>query len=418
VAVDVSQVATVATEPGTLPETMTAWVIREERLGEPVDAFQLEEIETPQPGAFEVVVRVMAAGVNFNNVWAALGEPVSVMRYGDHPQYGHHIGGSDASGVVWKVGEGVTRWQPGDEVVIHCNQASYEDPEVHGLDPLAAPSQQIWGYETTWGSFAQFTKVQAQQLLPKPKHLSWEEAASYGLTYFTAYRMLMDQAKLQPGHRVLIWGAAGGLGVFATQLCKIAGAQSVGVVSSAEKGELIKQLGAVDYIDRNEFKGMMRVGGEDKDAEKARFKESRRFCNAVEEKLGAAPDIVFEHVGRATFPTSVLCVRPFGRVVICGATSGYQLDFDVRYLWMRQKQILGSHFANAWEATKANELIEQSLVRPVLWQTMGFEKVAEAHQLLRDNKHLGKIAILVGATDEGQGKTAEGPGAIRAEVGA
>jgi crotonyl-CoA carboxylase/reductase len=418
VAVDVSQVASVATDPGELPETMTAWVIREERLGEPVDAFQLEQIETPQPGAFEVVVRVMAAGVNFNNVWAALGEPVSVMRYGDHPQYGHHIGGSDASGIVWKVGEGVTRWKPGDEVVIHCNQASYEDPEVHGLDPLAAPSQQIWGYETTWGSFAQFTKVQAQQLLPKPRHLSWEEAASYGLTYFTAYRMLMDQAKLQPGHRVLIWGAAGGLGVFATQLCKIAGAQSVGVVSSAEKGELVKQLGAVGYVDRNEFAGMMRRGGEDKDAERARFKESRRFCKAIEERLGGAPDIVFEHVGRATFPTSVLCVKPFGRVVICGATSGYQLDFDVRYLWMRQKQIIGSHFANAWEATKANELIEQSLVRPVLWQTMGFEKVAEAHQLLRDNKHLGKIAILVGATAEGQGATADGPGAIRAEVGA
>ncbi|HET6447747.1 MAG TPA: crotonyl-CoA carboxylase/reductase [Conexibacter sp.] len=413
-----SQVASVATEPGELPETMTAWVIREERLGEPVDAFQLEEIETPQPGAFEVVVRVMAAGVNFNNVWAALGEPVSVMRYGDHPQYGHHIGGSDASGIVWKVGEGVTRWQPGDEVVIHCNQASYEDPEVHGLDPLAAPSQEIWGYETTWGSFAQFCKVQAQQLLPKPKHLSWEEAASYGLTYFTAYRMLMDQAKLQPGHRVLIWGAAGGLGVFATQLCKIAGAQSVGVVSSPEKGELIKQLGAVGYIDRNDFKGMMRKGGESPEEEKARFKESRRFCKAAEEQLGGPPDIVFEHVGRATFPTSVLCVRPFGRVVICGATSGYQLDFDVRYLWMRQKQIIGSHFANAWEATKANELIEQSLVRPVLWKTMGFEGVAEAHQLLRDNKHLGKIAILVGATEENQGKTAEGPGAIRAEVGA
>jgi crotonyl-CoA carboxylase/reductase len=418
VAVDVSRVASVATEPGDLPATMTAWVIREERLGEPVDAFQLEEIETPQPGAFEVVVRVMAAGVNFNNVWAALGEPVSVMRYGDHPQYGHHIGGSDASGIVWKVGEGVTRWQPGDEVVIHCNQASYEDPEVHGLDPLAAPSQKIWGYETTWGSFAQFTKVQAQQLLPKPAHLSWEEAASYGLTYFTAYRMLMDQAKLQPGHRVLIWGAAGGLGVFATQLCKIAGAQSVGVVSSAEKGGLIEQLGAVGFIDRNEFTGMMRRGGESPEEEKARFKESRRFCKAVEERLGGAPDIVFEHVGRATFPTSVLCVKPFGKVVICGATSGYQLDFDVRYLWMRQKQIIGSHFANAWEATKANELIEQSLIRPVLWQTMGFEKVADAHQLLRDNKHLGKIAILVGATAEGQGKTADGPGAIRAEVGA
>ncbi|WP_259315142.1 crotonyl-CoA carboxylase/reductase [Capillimicrobium parvum] len=409
--------SSIAAEPGELPATMAAWVIREERQGEPVDAFQIEEIEVPEPGAFEVVVRVMAAGVNFNNVWAALGQPVSVFGYGDHPQYGHHIGGSDASGIVWKVGDGVTRWKPGDEVVIHCNQASYEDPEVHGLDPLAAPSQRIWGYETTWGSFAQFTKVQAQQLLPRPRNLTWEEAASYGLTYFTAYRMLIDQVKLQAGHRVLIWGAAGGLGVFATQLCKASGAECVGVVSSDEKGELIKRLGATDYINRNEFAGMMRKGGETPDEEKARFKVSRAFSKRVGDLLGEPPDIVFEHVGKATFPTSVLTVKPFGKVVICGATSGYQLDFDVRYLWMRQKQIIGSHFANAWECKKANELIEQSKIRPVLWQTMGFDKVAEAHQLMHENKHLGKISILVGAAEEGLGQTEEGPGAIRAEVG-
>ena len=258
-AVDVSEVSKLDTEPGELPETMAAWVIRQEREGEPKDAFQLEEIEVPEPGAFEVIVRVMAAGVNFNNVWASLGKPVSVFGYGDHPEWGHHIGGSDASGIVWAVGPGVTKWKPGDEVVIHCNQASYEDVEVHGLDPLAAPSQQIWGYETTWGSFAQFTKVQAQQLLPKPKNLSWAESSAYGLTYFTAYRMLMDQCKLQAGHNVLIWGAAGGLGVFATQLCKAAGANAVGVVSSDEKGELVKQLGAVDYVNRNEFREMMRT---------------------------------------------------------------------------------------------------------------------------------------------------------------
>ena len=416
--IDTSKLVNIDVEPGTLPPTMPAWVVRDGRFGEPIDAIQLEEVETPQPGAFEVIVRVMAAGVNFNNVWAARAEPISVFRYGDHPETGHHIGGSDASGVVWKVGEGVTRWKVGDEIVVHCNQASYEDPEVHGLDPLAAPSQRIWGYETTWGSFAQFCKVQAQQLLPKPPALSWEEAASYGLTYFTAYRMLMDQAKIQAGDKVLIWGAAGGLGVFATQLCAVAGAQSVGVVSSPEKGALLENLGATGWIDRNDFPGMMRKGGETPEEEKARFKESRRFCQAVEEILGGAPDVVFEHVGQATFPTSVLCVKPFGKVVICGATSGYNLDFDVRYLWMRQKQIIGSHFANAWEATRANALIENSQIRPVLWKTMGFDGVAEAHQLLSDNKHLGKISVLVGAASENEGRTAEGPGAIRAEVGA
>ena len=414
-AVDTSRVAQVDVEPGELPATMAAWVIREERFGEPLDAFQLEEMPVPEPGAFEVIVRVMAAGVNFNNVWAALGKPVSVFRY---RQEDHHIGGSDASGIVWKVGEGVTRWKPGDEVVIHCNQASYEDVEVHGLDPLAAPSQQIWGYETTWGSFAQFCKVQAQQLLRKPGHLSWEEAASYGLTFFTAYRMLIDQVELQAGHRVLVWGAAGGLGVFATQLCRLTGADCVGVVSSDAKGELCRSLGAVATIDRNEFAGMMRRGDETPDEERAREKEARRFSKYVRELLGGAPDIVFEHVGRATFPTSVLTVKPFGKVVICGATSGYTLDFDVRYLWMRQKQIIGSHFANAYQATRANELIESGKIRPVLWKTMPFDGVAEAHQSMYKNEHLGKIAILVGAEAEGLGRRREGLGAIHAEVGA
>jgi crotonyl-CoA carboxylase/reductase len=413
--VDTADVARVSTEPGELPDTMAAWVIREDRMGQPLTAFQIEEMEVPEPGAMEVVVRVMAAGVNYNNVWAARGVPVSVFRYHEED---HHIGGSDASGIVWKVGPGVTRWKPGDEVVIHCNQASYEDPEVHGLDPMAAPSQKIWGYETTWGSFAQFCKVQAQQLLPKPAALTWEEAASYGLTYFTAYRMLIRQVELQAGHRVLVWGAAGGLGVFALQLCRLTGAEAVGVVSTEDKADLCRELGACDVIDRTKFAGMMRRGGETPDEEKARYKESRRFCKVVEEKLGGAPDVVFEHVGKATFPTSVLVLKRMGKVVICAGTTGYDLDFDVRRLWMHQKQIIGSHFANAYECHKANELIESGAIRPVLWRTMSFDQVAEAHQLMQENKHLGKIAILVGAESEGLGKTADGPGAIRAEVGA
>ncbi len=418
-AVDLTQVTQVDTEPGELPETMAAWVIRSERLGEPRDAFQLEEVEVPEPAAFEVIVRVMAAGVNYNNVWAALGEPVSVMKYGDHPEFGHHIGGSDASGVVWKVGPGVTRWKVGDEVVVHCNQASYEDVEVHGLDPMAAPSQRIWGYETTWGSFAQFTKVQAQQLLPKPQALSWEEAASYGLVYFTAWRMLITQAKIKAGSKVLIWGGAGGLGVFAIQICKAAGAECVAVVSSQEKGELCLQLGAKGYVNRKDYADLVRTSPpQTGPEEKTRFKASRAFGKAVSDILGDAPDVVFEHVGQQTFPTSVLVVKPFGKVVICAGTTGYNLDFDVRYLWMKQKEIIGSHFANAYECTKANELIESGAIRPVLSQTLGFDGVAEAHQLMRDNKHSGKIAILVGAAEEGQGRTAEGPGAIHAEVGA
>ena len=175
---------------------MRAWVIRPDRLGEPRDAMRLETVATPAPGPGEVVVRVMAAGVNYNNVWACLGQPVEVFRYtGDD----FHIGGSDASGIVAAVGPGVTRWKPGDEVVVHCNQSCGECPECNGLDPMACSQQKIWAYESNWGSFADYCLVQAQQLLPKPAHLTWAEAASYGLVYFTAYRMLVDQAAPRGG---------------------------------------------------------------------------------------------------------------------------------------------------------------------------------------------------------------------------
>ncbi|HEX5928539.1 MAG TPA: crotonyl-CoA carboxylase/reductase [Solirubrobacterales bacterium] len=412
-AVDISSISSLGVSPGELPRSMAAWVLRPEREGDLSSAYEVEEIEVPEPGPFEVVVRVMAAGVNFNSIWAALAQPISVFAYGDHPQWGHHIGGSDCSGVVWKVGAGVTRWKPGDEVVIHANHASYEDPEVHGLDPLAAPSQLGWGYQTTWGSFAQFCKVQAQQLLPKPPGLSWVDASAYAVTYFTAYRMLVDKCEMQAGQNVLVWGAAGGLGVFAVQLCQAAGANAVGVVSSAEKGKLVEQLGAVGYIDRTEFAGMVRRGDESADEERERLRETRRFAKRVSEILGDAPDIVFEHVGRETFPASVFTAKPFGKVVTCGATTGYSLDFDVRYLWMRQKQILGCHAFNAYEAWRANELIRDGRIRPVLWKALDFEDLPEAHRLVDENRHLGKIAIMVGAEDEEEGKTAPGPGAIR-----
>jgi len=409
---DALEISRIGVEPGELPATMAAWVLRPEREGDLATAYEVEEVEVPEPGPFEVVVRVMAAGVNFNSIWAARAEPISIFPYGDHPEWGHHIGGSDASGIVWRVGVGVTKWKPGDEVVVHANQASYEDPEVHGLDPLAAPSQLGWGYQTTWGSFAQFCKVQAQQLLPKPASLSWVDASAYAVTHFTAYRMLVTRCDLQAGHNVLIWGAGGGLGVFASQICRVAGANAVGIVSSAEKGELAKSLGAVDYLDRGEFSGMIRRGPVDAATERDRIDATKRFAKRVREILGDAPDIVFEHVGREVFPVSVFTVKPFGKVVTCGATTGYDLDFDVRYLWMRQKQIIGAHAFNAYEAWRANELVEDGKVRPVMWRAFPFSDLPEAHRLVDENRHIGKISIRVGAADDEEGRSAEGPGAI------
>ena len=391
-------------ELGVLPETMKAWVIREERHGEPTKAFQVEDMPIPEIGATEVLVLVMAAGVNYNNVWAALGRPVKISQL--HRDVDHHIGGSDASGIVWKVGTEVRRWKLGDEVVIHCNQSCGQCPECNGLDPLACSQQKIWGYETSWGSFAQFTKVQSQQLLPKPKHLTWEEAASYALVYLTAYRMLVDKCDTKAGDNVLVWGAAGGLGCFAVQLCRLMGANAIGVVSSDEKKKLVMDLGAVGAVNRKEF-DFARRADETPEQEKKRIAETRRLGKVLREIWkGGDADIVFEHVGQETFPASVLLAKTFGKIVICGATSGFNLDFDVRYLWMRQKQILGSHFCNAYEANRANQLIVEKKINPVLGKVFPFEGCAEAHQVMYENKHSGNMVVLVQAPSAGAGKTA------------
>jgi crotonyl-CoA carboxylase/reductase len=203
---------------------MYAWVIRRDRHGPPEQSMQLEVVPTHTIGEDEVLVLVMAAGVNYNGVWAGLGLPISPFDVHKQP---FHIAGSDASGIVWAVGAKVKRWKVGDEVVIHCNQDDGDDEECNGGDPMFSTSQRIWGYETPDGSFSQFCKVQARQLMKRAQHLTWEESASYTLTLATAYRMLFGHRPhiLRPGHNVLVWGAAGGIGSMAVQLIATAGGQ-------------------------------------------------------------------------------------------------------------------------------------------------------------------------------------------------
>ena len=228
---------------GHVPEKMYAWAIRKERHGPPEEAMQVEVVPTWPIGDDEVLVLVMAAGVNYNGVWAALGQPVSTLDVHKQP---YHVAGSDASGIVWAVGAKVKRWKVGDEVVVHCNQDDGDDEECNGGDPMFSPSQRIWGYETPDGSFAQFCRVQSRQLMARPRHLTWEESACYTLTLATAYRMLFGHQghRLRPGDNVLVWGASGGLGVFGVQLCAASGANAIGIISDESKRDYVMQLGA------------------------------------------------------------------------------------------------------------------------------------------------------------------------------
>jgi crotonyl-CoA carboxylase/reductase len=395
---------------GQVPKRMYAQVIRQDRFGVPTKAFQIEPIDVPELGPDEALVHVMAAGINYNNVWAALGIPVDVIkarqRAGEPETF--HIGGSDASGIVFRVGSEVRNVKVGDHVVIHCGMWDRNCPLVKsGTDPMFSPTFRIWGYESNWGSFAQFTRVQAHQCLPKPKHLTWEAAAAYMLVGATAYRMLYGWPPhtVAAGDVVLVWGGAGGLGCQAIQIARAAGAVPVAVVSSDDKIEYCKSLGARGSINRKRFDHWGMLPHWKDDAAYGKWlKGARAFGAALWEAVGErkSPRIVFEHPGEDTVPTSVFVCDTGGMVVICAGTTGYNATLDLRYHWMRQKRFQGSHFANDEQADGVNRLVTAGKVDPCLSRVFSFGEIPQAHQLMYENRHPhGNMAILVGAPREG-----------------
>lgn len=395
---------------GHVPDRMHAQVIRQSRFGEPRKGFQPEVVPVPEIGPDDALVYVMAAGVNYNNVWASLGTPVDVIgvrNRGGEPE-DFHVGGSDASGVVYAAGENVRNVKVGDEVVIHCGTWDPEGPRVlAGDDPMFDPTYKIWGYETNWGSFAQFTKVQAHQCMPKAPHLTWEEAAAPTLVGSTAYRMLhaWPPHTMKENDVVLVWGGAGGLGSMAIQLAAAVGAKPVAVVSSEAKFEFCGTLGAVGCINRRHFDHWGRLPDTDDEEATAEFsKGARAFGKAIWDILGerANPRIVFEHPGQDTMPTSMFVCDTGGMVVICAGTTGYNADLDLRYVWMRQKRIQGSHFANDEQAYAFNDLVLAGKIDPCLSRVFEFNETGECHQLMYENRHPdGNMAILVGAPQAG-----------------
>ncbi|MBE7635643.1 crotonyl-CoA carboxylase/reductase [Sneathiella sp. P13V-1] len=384
---------------GHVPSKMYAWAIRREREGEPEKAMQMEVVDTPQLDSHDVLVLVMAAGVNYNGVWASLGQPVSVFDVHNEP---YHIAGSDASGIVYAVGSKVKRVKVGDEVIIHCNQDDGDDEECNGGDPMFSKSQRIWGYETPDGSFSQFCRVQDRQLMPRPKHLTWEESACYTLTLATAYRMLFGHRPhiLRPGHNVLVWGASGGLGSMAIQLCAAAGAHAIGVISDESKRDFVMSLGAKGVINRNDFDCWGQLPTVNGEGFAEYMKKTREFGKAIWDITGKGNDVdfVFEHPGESTFPVSCNVVKRGGMVVFCAGTTGFNLTMDARFVWMRQKRIQGSHFANLKQASQANQLVIERRIDPCMSEVFSWEDIPRAHTKMLNNQHKpGNMAVLVSA---------------------
>jgi crotonyl-CoA reductase len=379
---------------------------------DPRKSLHLDEVATPELGPGEALVAVMASAINYNTVWTSIFEPMSTFgflrRYGrispltkrhDLP---YHVVGSDLAGVVVRTGPGVNAWKPGDRVVAHCLSVELESPDGHS-DTMMDSEQRIWGFETNFGGLAELALVKSNQLMPKPAHLTWEEAASPGLVNSTAYRQLVSRngAGMKQGDVVLIWGASGGLGSYATQFALNGGAIPICVVSSPAKAEICRAMGAELIIDRNADGYRFW-----KDEHSQDPSEWKRFGSRIRELTGGDdPDIVFEHPGRETFGASVYVARRGGTIVTCASTSGFEHTYDNRYLWMNLKRIIGSHFANYRESFEANRLIEKGMVHPTVSRVYPLAETGQAAMDVHTNSHQGKVGVLALAPREGLGVT-------------
>ncbi|MEM7338850.1 MAG: crotonyl-CoA carboxylase/reductase [Actinomycetota bacterium] len=404
-----------------LPEAYRAAYVRQADIGmfegkeswqkDPRESLHVGEVKTPELAPDEVVVAVMASSINFNTVWTSIFEPLPTFgflsRLGRESYWGarhnldYHVVGSDGSGVVIRTGSAVRNWKPGDRVTLHCNYVDDQDPTAHN-DSMKAANQRIWGFETNFGGLADLTVVKANQLMPKPAHLTWEEAAVNALCAATSYRMLVSNnaAAMKQGDIVLIWGATGGLGSYAVQLVLNGGGIPIGVVSSPDKAELLKRMGCEAVIDRKAEN--YQFWSDDNTQDES---EWRRFGGRIRELVGEDPDIVFEHPGRQTMGASVFAAKRGGTIVTCAATSGYMIEYDNRHLWMKLKQIVSSHFANYGEAWAMNRLIDRGAIQPALSATFGLEEAGEAANLVHQNKHEGKLGVRCLSPENGLGVT-------------
>jgi len=380
--------------PDRIPKFMLAQVIRPDRYGEPKYAFVEEEIAVPELAQDELLIAVMAAGVNFNNVWAAAGYPLDVikqrMKEGESENF--HIGGSDASGIIVQMGRKVHEFRIGDEVVIQPGSINSQKSLV--VDPTFSSNFKAWGYETNFGAFSQFCKVKSTQCLPKPSQLSWEESACFMLTGATAFRMLThwNPNHVKKNDLVLIWGGSGGLGSMAIQLTRKFEAIPIVVVNSIEKGEFCLSLGAKGYILRNEYSHWGSLN--DSASREKKEDQMRTFQSSIRNFGYKDPKIVLEHPGQDTIPTSLFVCDIEGMVVICGGTSGYLGSFELRDFVRNQKRLQGSHFANPEECKKILKLVGDREISPALTKVFSFHEIPVAHQQMKENVHpYGNIAI-------------------------
>jgi NADPH:quinone reductase-like Zn-dependent oxidoreductase len=328
------------------------------------DVLEVANLPEPQIAENEVLIKVRACALNHLDVWVRRGIPGVQFPM-------PHVLGSDISGTVERVGPLVRNTKPGDEVVLspglscmHCEYC------LASRDNLCA-YYDILGYRAN-GGYSEYVKAPSVNVLAKPANLSFEEAASIPLVFLTAWHMLVDRVNLRPGETVLVHAAGSGVGSAAIQIAKLLGARVLATASTAEKLEKARGLGADDTINYTE---------ED-------------FFDAVKrltKKRGV--DVVFEHTGEATWEKSVRSLVRGGRLVTCGATSGYRGALDIRYLFSRQISLHGSYMGSKRELMEVMKFFEDGTLKPVVDRVLPLEQAADAHRALENRAQFGKVVL-------------------------
>lgn len=325
------------------------------------DVLQYGELPTPEPGPGEVRVKTRAVALNHLDVWVRRGWKGLELEL-------PHIGGSDAAGEVDALGAGVTELSVGDAVILspgwHCGRCA---ACLDGRENFC-PRYHLIG-EHSRGAAAEYFVAPARNLLPKPEALDWNEAAAVGVTFLTAWHMLVTRAGLKVGDSVLVHGASSGVGTAAIQIAKLIGARVIASTSSAEKAEAARALGADEVIDYK---------AEDP---KARMKA-----------LGQV-DVVFEHTGPATWELSMKVLKIGGKIVTCGATTGPVAPLDIRRLFARQLEVIGATMGTRAELLEALGWVEAGRLRPVVDAVLPLSELAEGHRRIEEGAHFGKIVL-------------------------
>lgn len=326
---------------------------------------EVAEVPAPEVRARDVRVRVKAVALNHLDIWVRQGWPGLKLQL-------PHILGADVAGVVEAVGAEVTDLQPGAEVLVSPGlSCGVCERCLSGEDNLCR-EYAILG-EHRAGGYAELVAVPRQNVLPKPSRLSFAEAACLPLTFLTSWTMLVRGAQLRPGETVLVHAAGSGVGSAAVQIAKLLGATVIATASTEEKLGHARALGAdhlINYSEKDFLEEVKRI-------------TSRRMV-----------DVVFEHVGAATWDKSVACLPYGGRLVICGATTGWEAKLDLRVLFYKRLSLLGSTMGSKGDLFRILRLVEEGKLRPVLDRTLPLEEARKAHQLLASRAQFGNVVLI------------------------